>query len=76
MSQRTKTEAAANPLAGDRWRKDGGTCELFMHAGNNVGYRWDGHISSMPPLTRWDQPWLPSFRRWTANAEFMGGADE
>lgn len=73
---RTKAEAAANPQAGDRWRKDGGTCELFMHSGNNAGFKWDGPISSMPPLTRWDEPWLPSFQKWCRDADYLGGSDD
>ena len=68
---RTKDEAAANPLAGDRWEKRGGIAVID----GKGGFMWEGPARFAPPMTAWGQPWLPAFQRWCRDAEYLGGAE-
>ena len=78
---RTKAEAAARPLAGDRWRGEHGERIDILYndpcpaAGNGA---WIGIYRHRPwggSIRKWAMT-LAQFMRWCRNAEFLGGADE
>lgn len=73
---RTKAEAAANPMPGDRWKKGWKTYEIS-------GFYPPSQFSQWPQGTVWligqygfELHFDGAWQRWTENAEFLGGADE
>ena len=63
---RTKAEALANPMAGDRWWN--GTERITLTSTTKGSTTWsDGRWTIRERNT--------SFRRWAANAEYLGGAE-
>ncbi len=69
---RSKEEALAKPLVGDRWRKGKGELTLTKFSDISLGYRATG----MKPINSKNCDPLPvNFRRWAANAEYLGGAE-
>ena len=67
---RTKSEAAANPRAGDRWRK--------RDNGRTVTWAPEALVQFTTfnaPTTK-QLEWLDEFTRWCQDATYLGGSDE
>ena len=74
---RTKAEALAKPMAGDRWRNGESTLTVEIAGGAGVfSFSFSGYLQDTPPRIAWHENWLPLFRRWAANAEYMGGTND
>ncbi len=76
---RSKEEALQNPAEGDRWQGEYGEKRKVVSNSpcEAVGGAWIGHTRSKPFGGRF-KVWssrLPDFRRWAANAEYLGGAE-
>lgn len=76
---RTKADALASPMAGDRWRKGGGDwaekgCLLTIERweGTSGVFNQGGLMSEMF-LCNWHDDLAGHFRRWAENAEYLGG---
>lgn len=67
--------ALVNPMAGDRWQKEGGVMTLHYYSRDKVDYGWSGPGHAMPPMNNYWDPWLPAFARWAENAEYLGGSE-
>ena len=76
---RTKAEAIAGPLAGDRWREPNGDIKTITILRNNeVVWRREKRVQYIDGrvrrFTSFPSTWT-SFRKWAATAEFLGGAE-
>lgn len=73
---RTKADAAANPRAGEIWRKKRGDGHMDVrkvsHREGNQVFWWPDHAQC--PNVRCISL-LPNFTRWCKKAEFLGGSD-
>ena len=66
---RTKAEALESPMVGDRWKKGKGYLTLTNFSLTSLGYSAFG----MRPINCKKCDPLPDiFRRWAANAEYLG----
>lgn len=79
---RTKAEALANPMPGDRWRKGG---ERWAEKGCMLTIeRWEGtsgvfHQGGLMAemfLCNWHEDIHGLFRRWAENADYLGGSND
>lgn len=72
---RTKEDALKTPIAGDRWRKMiSGLCWSFIvmtHQDRKVRY-----LTSLGRKKKERVVSLKSFRKWAANAEYLGGPND
>jgi hypothetical protein len=73
---RTKAEALAKPMKGDKWAKGDSLTILSCVENSGVSFHFNGRGCFTPPMPEWCDPWLPAFRSWAANAEYLGGTDE
>ena len=70
---RTKAEALEKPMAGDRWWKGKGELALTKFSDISLGYQATG----MRPINCNNRdPLSVNFRRWAANAEYLGGSND
>lgn len=67
---RTKADAAANPRAGERWRKGNNGRTVTWRRGAMV----ESHTDCAPKMQQFE--WLHEFSAWCQDAEFLGGTDE
>lgn len=81
---RDKAEATRQPMAGDRWRKSWTTIsrvrvestrQVKVFEYGNVVYRFSKICNGEFMSGRTESVTILAFRRWAANAEFLGGAE-
>jgi hypothetical protein len=65
-----------DPKPGDVLRKSASTVTIDRISAHGVTYTFDGLPSEMPPMTRWDRPFLPEWRKWAATAEVISRAED
>lgn len=70
---RTKAEALAKPMAGDQYMRPINRISYVQMVTPQGWVRWN-EVFKGRRRTFWSTP--KSFRRWAANAEYLGGTNE
>ncbi len=65
-----------DPRPGDVLRKKTSTVTLTRCEPNTYCFEFSGLGCDIPPLTAWQDEWLPEFRKWARDAEVVIAAPE